>query len=64
MPDMLLTEAETSERLRTPLATLRYWRQTGYGPRSAKIGRRVLYRESDVKAWLDERFTAANSAVG
>ncbi|MCX2934721.1 helix-turn-helix domain-containing protein [Mycobacterium sp. CVI_P3] len=33
--------------------TLRYWRHTGTaGPPSFKLGRRVLYRRSDVDAWL------------
>jgi len=39
--DQLLTITETAELLRAPVATLRWWRHTGQGPRSFKIGRRV-----------------------
>jgi predicted DNA-binding transcriptional regulator AlpA len=54
--DRLLITDEASEMMRTPVATLAYWRHVGTGPRSAKIGRRVVYRESDVRAWLDAQF--------
>ena len=53
MNDRLLTIAEVSEMLRGPIATLRWWRHIGEGPRSFKIGRRVFYRESDVLAWIE-----------
>jgi excisionase family DNA binding protein len=51
-----LTLKELSDLLGTPVDTLRHWRVTGYGPKSAKIGRRVLYRRSAVEAWLDGMF--------
>jgi len=50
---------EASERLRVSEATLRYWRHLGTGPKSIKVGRRVMYREDDLEAWLDEQATAA-----
>ena len=56
MTDRLLTLPETADLLRTPPDTLRYWRHISAGPRSAKLGRRIVYRESDVLAWLDEQF--------
>jgi predicted DNA-binding transcriptional regulator AlpA len=31
---------------------LRYWRHIGQGPKGTKFGRRVLYRRSDVDAWV------------
>ena len=34
--------------LRTPVASLRYWRHLGTGPHSFRLGRRVLYRYTDV----------------
>ena len=37
-------------------ATLRFWRHTGTGPPSARLGRRVVYREEDVTRWIDEQF--------
>ena len=43
-----------SERTGIPLNTLRYYRMNGQGPRSFKLGRRVVYDERDVEAWIDE----------
>ena len=52
-PADLLTIGEASELLRAPVATLRYWRHLGTGPRSFRLGRRVLYRRDDLRAWID-----------
>jgi hypothetical protein len=49
-----LTTVEVAERFRTVPGTVRYWRHVGKGPRSFKVGRRVLYRQADVEAWVDE----------
>jgi DNA-binding transcriptional MerR regulator len=56
-PD-LLTITEVAELLRAPVATLRYWRHLGTGPRSFRLGRRVLYRRVDLQVWLDEQRNA------
>ncbi|HWM73712.1 MAG TPA: helix-turn-helix domain-containing protein [Nocardioides sp.] len=56
MAERLLTIEEVSGMTRQPVGTLRYWRHLGVGPPSARIGRRVMYRESDVLAWLDRAF--------
>jgi DNA-binding transcriptional MerR regulator len=53
-PD-LLTITEAAELLRAPVATLRYWRHLGTGPRSFRLGRRVLYRRLDLQVWLDKQ---------
>ena len=50
----LLTITEVAELMRTPVATLRYWRHCGTGPKSIRVGRRVLYRAVDVRAWIDD----------
>ena len=55
----LLTITETAEVLRTPVATLRYWRHLGTGPCGFRLGRRVLYRRDDLRAWIDVRREAA-----
>jgi DNA-binding transcriptional MerR regulator len=49
-----LTTEEVGEALRTPVETLRYWRHIGKGPRSFKVGRRVLYDVEDVEAFIAE----------
>ncbi|MFK0002557.1 helix-turn-helix domain-containing protein [Paenarthrobacter sp. NPDC090522] len=51
-----MTIGEVSLLTRTPVATLRYWRYQGKGPRSALFGNRILYRRSDVTAWIDSVF--------
>jgi excisionase family DNA binding protein len=51
----LLTITEAAELLRTPVATLRYWRHRNTGPRSFRLGRRVLYRRDDLRAWSDSQ---------
>ncbi len=55
----LLTITEAAEVLRAPVATLRYWRHLGTGPRSFRLGRRVLYRRDDLHARIDARREAA-----
>lgn len=48
----LLTLTEAAVRLRTPIATLRYWRHLGIGPDSFRLGRRVVYRREDLDGWI------------
>jgi DNA-binding transcriptional MerR regulator len=60
--DALLTPREVAERLRRPVATVRYWRAMNLGPKSANVGGRVLYRESDVEKWLDKQFNSQGAA--
>ena len=60
--DQLLTTAEVADLLRTPDATLRYWRYQGIGPRSFRLGpRRVAYKRSDVLSWLDKQYGAQSA---
>lgn len=62
--DKLLTTDELAEALRTSPNTVRFWRQIGYGVRGVKVGRRVLYRESEVAAFVAERFAAEAAGEG
>ena len=39
--------------LRIPVATLRWWRSKGTGPRSFKLGRRVHYDKRELRSWID-----------
>ena len=48
----LLTLAEAAAVLRTPVATLCYWRHLGVGPDGFRLGRRVVYRREDINRWL------------
>ncbi|MEU8391527.1 helix-turn-helix domain-containing protein [Micromonospora sp. NPDC048843] len=49
-----LTTEELAALTRSTPGTVRYWRHMGKGPRGIKRGKRVLYAESDVAAWLAE----------
>jgi excisionase family DNA binding protein len=55
----LLTITEAAELLRAPVATLRYWRHLGTGPRSFRLGRRVLYRTDELHAWIAQQHAQA-----
>ncbi|HTW15145.1 MAG TPA: helix-turn-helix domain-containing protein [Nocardioides sp.] len=57
--DDLLTTEEVAGMVRSSEGTLRYWRSVNRGPRSAKIGKRVVYRRSDVEAWIEAQFDQA-----
>lgn len=50
---------QVAELTKVPEATLRYWRYLGdRGPKSFKVGRRVMYRRADVDQWLEELYAA------
>lgn len=53
MPQYLTTE-EVATMLRTSPESVRYWRHVGKGPRSFRIGKRVLYAATDVEAFIAE----------
>jgi predicted DNA-binding transcriptional regulator AlpA len=56
-----MTIEEVSEATRLPVNTLYHYRATGQGPNSAKLGRRVVYRRSEVEAWIANAFEAFNA---
>jgi predicted DNA-binding transcriptional regulator AlpA len=58
-PDDLMLTPEVALRVRAPEATLRYWRHRGEGPRSFKVGRRVVYVRAEVERWLAEQAKGA-----
>lgn len=47
-----MTTNEVADLLRTSPETIRFWRHTGKGPKSFKVGRRVLYAVEDVEAYV------------
>lgn len=55
MNDPLLLADEVAALIRVEPMTLYTWRHREVGPRSFKVGRRVVYRESAVLAWLAEQ---------
>lgn len=57
-----MTTAEVAELVHAPVETVRYWRHIGKGPKSFKVGRRVLYDASDVAAWLEPARSTGDAA--
>lgn len=47
----LLNSEELAATLQVTPDTVQEWRNTGTGPRYCKLGKRVFYREEDVKDW-------------
>lgn len=65
MVDRILNTNEVSQLTRVPIATLRWWRHQGEGPRSFKLGpRKVMYKEADVIAWLENHYAAGELGPG
>ena len=58
MDRKILSLAEVADLTRVPLATLRFYRATNQGPRTWKLGGRVVAYEDDVQEWLDELYSA------
>jgi excisionase family DNA binding protein len=51
----VLTATEAAAYLQVPVETLRRWRSVGIGPRYARVGRHVRYRQAALDRWLEER---------
>jgi predicted DNA-binding transcriptional regulator AlpA len=62
--ERLLTTEEVAELMRTTVGTLHYWRSVptrapdGF-PLGAKFGSKVLWRESEINAYVANRFESA-----
>lgn len=52
--DLLIRE-EAAAYLRKPAATLAAWAYRGTGPEFFRVGRRVLYRRSELDRWLERQ---------
>ncbi|WP_343902141.1 helix-turn-helix transcriptional regulator [Arthrobacter rhombi] len=58
----LMTMDEVSEETRIPVNTLRFYRHKGTGPKSAKIGGKVMYRREDLDKWINQAFEAGQAS--
>lgn len=56
MEDKLLFVNEVAERLRRSPAQLRWMLSQGTAPKHAKIAGRIVFKESDLEAFIDEAF--------
>lgn len=53
-----MSTPEVSEETGINQGTLRYWRSTDQGPASFSLGKRVVYRRSEVERWIAEQEAA------
>jgi excisionase family DNA binding protein len=56
MDSEYMTTAEVAELVHAPVETVRYWCHIGKAPKSIKLGRRRLFRRSDVVTWIEDQF--------
>ncbi|MGO2810282.1 MAG: helix-turn-helix transcriptional regulator [Brevibacterium aurantiacum] len=59
--DRLLFIEEVADKIRRSPSAVRYLVHVGDAPKSAKIGGRRMFKESDVNAWIEEQFNKAAS---
>lgn len=59
----MLTQHEAANYVRLSERTLERLRLTGGGPRYAKLGRRVVYRQSDLDGWIASHIVSSTSEV-
>lgn len=50
--DRLWTVQDVSYYLGVPVQTVYSWRSAGRGPSGRRVGKRLRYRPSDVRAWV------------
>lgn len=62
--DELLDVIEASAMLRLSPATLRNWRWKGSGPPYVRLGSRVLYRRSELLAFVERQTRTSTSDRG
>ena len=62
--DSLLTTKQVAAMIGISISTLNWWRHIndGTGPKWFSLSpKRVVYKESDVRAWLDAQYAASPS---
>ena len=57
----ILFAVDLEEMSGIPQSTWRYWAHTGQGPDSFKLGRRRVWRKSEVLAWIDDQQAATGT---
>jgi predicted DNA-binding transcriptional regulator AlpA len=52
---------ETAAKTGMAVSTLNKWRVTGFGPKFVKLGKRVLYRDEDIEAFITAGIRSSTS---
>jgi hypothetical protein len=55
LDEPLLSETATATILDQKPATLTMWRHLGKGPPYLKLGKRIFYRPSDLRTYIDQQ---------
>jgi hypothetical protein len=65
MSDSWMDTGEAADYTKHAISTLEKYRTYGGGPRFAKVrgGRKVLYRQSDLDAWLSGQMVNSTSEL-
>jgi predicted DNA-binding transcriptional regulator AlpA len=58
----LIKTRQFAEMIDRPEPTIRWWRATGFGPQSVRIGRTVYYDLDEVNAWIESFFAGGGDA--
>lgn len=56
--ERLVSSDELAALLGLTVGTVRWMKHDGQLPPAAKVGRRLVWKESEILAWLDELFAA------
>jgi hypothetical protein len=59
--DISYAVADAARYLGLSPSCLNKWRCYGMGPRFCKLGRRVVYRKSDLEKWREENLRVSTS---
>ncbi len=55
----ILSTKQVEENYGFNQGTLRYWRHCDEGPASFRLGRRVVYRRSEIEKWISAQEAAS-----
>jgi predicted DNA-binding transcriptional regulator AlpA len=61
--ESLLNQKQVARVLGVSVRTLERHRVAGTGPRWARLGRLVRYRQSDLTAWVDSNLRSSTSEI-
>lgn len=61
--ERFFTTNDIADRYHVAASTARYWRHIDYGPKGAKVGRRFLYPETEVRRFDAEIAARARPTI-
>jgi predicted DNA-binding transcriptional regulator AlpA len=62
-PSEYLFAEEMESDYKLPASTWRYFYSVGKGPKASKLGRRLVWKRSDVEAWMAEQEESPSGAT-